>query len=121
MASTTTSSAGSPGPATLPQAAELARRFQALADEKRVRVLDVLRDGEHCVCDLTEALDVSQSLLSFHLKTLKDAGLVTDRRQGRWSYYALVPEALAELKAVLDALHGDAEACRADGVAKCCG
>lgn len=78
--------------------------FQALADEKRLRILSLLGTGEHCVCELTEALDVGQSLLSFHLKTLKDAGLVTDRRDGRWVYYALAPEALGEARAVVEAL-----------------
>jgi ArsR family transcriptional regulator len=54
----------------------------------------MLRDGERCVCDLTAALDAGQSRLSFHLRTLKDAGLVQDRREGRWAYYSLVPGAL---------------------------
>lgn len=71
--------------------------FRALGDETRLRLLELLRDGEQCVCDLTEALDVSQSLLSFHLKTLKDVGLVADRREGRWVYYSLSPDAVAAL------------------------
>jgi ArsR family transcriptional regulator len=70
------------------------RWFHALSDETRLKVLDLLRHGEQCVCDLTDTLDAAQSRLSFHLKTLKDAGLVTDRKQGRWVYYALNPEAL---------------------------
>lgn len=103
-----------------PAAVALARRFQALSDEKRVRILELLRAGEHCVCDLMDALDVGQSLLSFHLKTLKDAGLVSDRRQGRWSYYSLVPGALAELEDVLGALRSDAETCAEDDTGTCC-
>jgi ArsR family transcriptional regulator len=107
-------------PNTVPATPDLARRFQALGDEKRLRILDILRDGEHCVCDLTEALDVGQSLLSFHLKTLKDAGLVSDRREGRWVHYSLVTEAVAELEEMLDALRSDALAC--DGTSGgCCG
>jgi ArsR family transcriptional regulator len=70
------------------------RWFHALSDETRLQLLELLRDGEQCVCDLTDALDAAQSRLSFHLKTLKDAGLVTDRKQGRWVYYALNPEAV---------------------------
>ena len=70
------------------------RWFHALSDETRLQLLELLRDGEQCVCDLTDALDAAQSRLSFHLKTLKDAGLVTDRKQGRWVYYALNPETL---------------------------
>jgi ArsR family transcriptional regulator len=75
----------------------LARRFQALSDEKRIRILQLLAEGERCVCEIQPALGLRQSLLSFHLKTLKDAGLVSDRREGRWVHYSLVPEALEEL------------------------
>jgi len=78
-----------------------ARLFHALADETRLRILAQLADGEQCVCNLTDALEAGQSRLSFHLKTLKDAGLVTDRRQGRWIYYTLRPEAVEELRAVV--------------------
>ena len=74
-----------------------ARLFHALSDETRLAVLDMLGDGERCVCELTDALGAAQSRLSFHLKVLKDAGLVADRKEGRWSYYALRQEALAEL------------------------
>ena len=71
--------------------------FHALSDETRLRLLELLTDGEQCVCDLTDALKTGQSRLSFHLKTLKDAGLLTDRRDGRWVYYALSAEAVEEL------------------------
>lgn len=81
----------------------------ALGEEKRLRILAVLRDGEHCVCDLMDHMDAGQSLLSHHLKVLKDAGLVADRKEGRWSMYRLVPEALAELESWLGALREDAE------------
>jgi ArsR family transcriptional regulator len=82
----------------------LTRRFKALSDPHRLRILDRLRGGEHCVCELTDVLDAGQSLLSFHLKTLKDAGLVTDRREGRWMHYALDPDALAEIAAFVASL-----------------
>lgn len=88
--------------------ADLPARFQALSDAKRVRILEMLRDGEQCVCDLTEALDVGQSLLSFHLKSLKEAGLVNDRRDGRWVYYSLDRQGLEELRDRLDGLASDA-------------
>lgn len=74
--------------------------FHALSDETRLGILDRLSRGERCVCELTDALDAAQSRLSFHLKVLKSAGLVTDRREGRWSYYALNPAALAEIEAI---------------------
>ncbi|BAY59470.1 ArsR family transcriptional regulator (plasmid) [Leptolyngbya boryana NIES-2135] len=63
--------------------------FHALSDQLRVQVLDLLRDRELCVCDLCEVLNVTQSKLSFHLKTLKEAQLVRSRQEGRWIYYSL--------------------------------
>jgi len=75
----------------------LARLFHALSDETRLRLVGQLLSGEQCVCDLTEALDAQQSRLSFHLKTLRDAGLVVDRKDGRWVHYSLNPEALKAL------------------------
>jgi ArsR family transcriptional regulator len=78
--------------------------FRALADPTRLGVIEKLRGGEQCVCDLTDALDTGQSRLSFHLKCLKDAGLLRDRRQGRWIYYALDPDAIAEIESAVAAL-----------------
>lgn len=63
--------------------------FHALSDPLRVNVIDSLRSQEMCVCDLCDQLTVSQSKLSFHLRVLKDAGLVRARPQGRWTYYSL--------------------------------
>jgi ArsR family transcriptional regulator, arsenate/arsenite/antimonite-responsive transcriptional repressor len=78
--------------------------FHALSDETRLSILERLRLGERCVCDLTDALDAAQSRLSFHLKVLKDAGLVTDRREGRWMYYTLNQESLAEAGELVERL-----------------
>ena len=60
--------------------------FHALSDETRLEIMERLKDGEQCVCDLTDALKSAQSRLSFHLKVLKDAGLIKDRPEGRWIY-----------------------------------
>jgi len=84
--------------------ASTARLFHALSDETRLTVLEMLRGGERCVCDLQDAVGAAQSRLSFHLKVLKDAGLVTDRKEGRWSYYALAAERLAQATAALGTL-----------------
>ena len=81
-----------------------ARLCRALSDENRLRIVEMLTTGERCVCELTAALDLGQSLLSHHLKTLKDAGLVTDRREGRWVYYTLDREALGEIQGLVTAL-----------------
>ncbi|WP_310569680.1 metalloregulator ArsR/SmtB family transcription factor [Gemmatimonas sp.] len=80
---------------TTPDLTAVARLFHALSDETRLGILHLLQDGERCVCDLQDVLDAAQSRLSFHLKVLREAGLVTDRKEGRWSYYTIVPEALA--------------------------
>ena len=77
--------------------ARAAQLFHALSDETRLGVLEMLRDGERCVCELQDELDAAQSRLSFHLRVLKDSGLVTDRREGRWSYYSIAPGALDEV------------------------
>jgi len=79
----------------------LLQRFQAVAEETRFRIVQILADGERCVCELQEDLGAAQSRLSFHLKKLKDAGIVMDRREGRWVHYSLAPEALEEMRAFL--------------------
>jgi len=81
--------------------AQAARWFHALSDETRVRIVDLLASGEKCVCELQDAVGAAQSRLSFHLKVLKEAGVVSDRRQGRWNYYSLRPEVLEEMAAYL--------------------
>lgn len=63
--------------------------FHALSDPIRISVIEILRNQELCVCDLCGALQLTQSKLSFHLKTLKEAGLVRSRQEGRWIYYSL--------------------------------
>lgn len=75
-----------------------ARLCHALSDETRLRILQRLQDGEQCVCDLTDLFQTGQSRLSFHLKVLKEAGLVNDRPEGRWIYYSLNPVVLEEIE-----------------------
>lgn len=64
---------------------------KAFADPARVRIIAALRRDELCVCELADALDMSQSTLSSHLQILKHAGLVMVRKDGKWNYYALAP------------------------------
>lgn len=71
--------------------------FHALSDPTRLSILEMLRGGEQCVCDLQDRLAAAQSRLSFHLRVLKEAGLVADRKEGRWSYYRIIPESLGEV------------------------
>ncbi len=98
--------------------AHSAKWFHALADETRLQIIDCLTDGEQCVCDLTEKLAAAQSRLSFHLKTLKDAGLVKDRRDGRWIYYSLNGEALEQLSELVADLKGQSR--KGPSLSPCC-
>jgi ArsR family transcriptional regulator len=78
--------------------------FHALSDEIRLDVVSLLLSGERCVCDLMSELDMAQSRLSWHLKTLADAGIISGRKEGRWVYYSLNPDAIAEAHSILDSL-----------------
>lgn len=91
-------------PTTLPETGQAAGWFHALSDPTRVMVVEMLSHGERCVCELQDAVDAAQSRLSFHLRVLKDAGLVTDRRQGRWIYYSLNRDALDQIAAFAQAV-----------------
>ena len=90
--------------ATATGTSRIAELCNALADEARVEIVVRLLDGEKCVCDLQDALDAGQSRLSYHLRVLKDAGLVTDRREGRWAYYVLARDAFLEVEELLAGL-----------------
>jgi ArsR family transcriptional regulator, arsenate/arsenite/antimonite-responsive transcriptional repressor len=92
--------------------------FHALSDETRLALLERLKGGEHCVCELTDAMKAGQSRLSFHLKVLKEAGLIQDRREGRWMYYSLNPDAVEDLQALVDQLKEAAKSAASAG--KCC-
>lgn len=92
--------------------------FHALSDETRLALLERLKDGEQCVCELTDAMNAGQSRLSFHLKVLKDAGLVEDRREGRWMYYSLRVQAIEELEGLVNSLKKAARS--AVSVGRCC-
>jgi ArsR family transcriptional regulator len=86
------------------QAADLARILKALADPTRLRLVSMVaahQGGEACVCDLTEPLGLTQPTISHHLKVLVEAGILTRDKRGVWAYYALVPDTLQALGAVL--------------------
>src|SRR6476469_6866397 len=78
--------------------------FHALSDETRLEILELLGRGERCVCDLTDALDAAQSRLSFHLRVLKDAGIVRDRKDGRWVHYDLDRDAFEEMESLVSGM-----------------
>jgi len=88
------------------EAAELARGFNALGDPVRLRLLSMLASapaGEICVCDFIEPIGKTQGTISHHLKILGDAGLVHGDRRGKWVWYSLDRERLANLRAAIDA------------------
>ena len=66
-----------------------AKVFKAFCDPNRLKILNILKDGEHCACKLLEILNVSQSTLSHHMKILTDARVVNVRKDGKWSHYSL--------------------------------
>jgi ArsR family transcriptional regulator len=63
--------------------------FKALTDETRLKIIKLLEQGELCVCDIVAALEMQQSRVSFHLGVLKEAGLLQDRKQGKWAHYRI--------------------------------
>lgn len=81
---------------------ELLPLFKTLCDENRVKIISLLVEREHCVCELIEELKLSQSTVSHHLKVLKHAGLLNERQRGTWKYYSLNKKSFAEYAAVVE-------------------
>jgi ArsR family transcriptional regulator, arsenate/arsenite/antimonite-responsive transcriptional repressor len=104
----------------VPGAQRAVALFHALSDETRLAILELLRDGERCVCELTDALDVAQSRLSFHLRVLRDAGLVSDRRDGRWIYYTAERSGFTEAESLLASLRPRGRRALPQRGAACC-
>ena len=82
---------------------DLVMLFKALSDETRLRIIKLLEQGELCVCDITAALDMVQPKVSFHLSALKEAGLIKDRKQGKWIHYSLNEKDLFRRMLILSA------------------
>lgn len=68
-----------------------AKVFKALADEKRLRILELLQSGEKCACVLIDLLEIPQSSLSYHMKILTESGIVEGRIEGKWTHYHISP------------------------------
>ena len=79
-----------------------AKLFKALSDSKRLKILEILANGEVCACDLLEDLELSQSGLSYHMKILVSTDLVVARQEGKWTYYKIESEGFALAKTFLD-------------------
>ena len=78
--------------------------FKALGDENRIRILKLLRNGEKCACKLLEELNISQPTLSHHMKILCDSGLVTGRREGKWTHYSICCEGVRRVRDLMKEL-----------------
>ena len=81
-----------------------AKVFKALCDEKRLRILELLRGGEKCACVLLEQLDLGQSGLSYHMKILVESGIVESRQEGKWTHYKISEKGSAYAGALLKEL-----------------
>ncbi len=81
-----------------------ANLFKALADENRLQIMEILKDGEKCACKLLEALQISQPTLSHHMKILCDAELVSGRKEGKWMYYSISKAGIKSAKVYLKEL-----------------
>ena len=98
-------------PLSAGQAERLAPSFKALGDPVRLRLLSLIAShegGQACVCDLTDAFEVSAPTISHHLKVLKESGLVSSERRGTWVYYRAEPAALELLSTLLSVPQGAA-------------
>ena len=93
--------------------------LKALADETRLAIVELLADGERCVCDLATALGASDALVSHHIKRLREAGLVRTRRVGVWLHCSLEPQALSDVARTLDTLSARAQAAAESDVVCC--
>ena len=70
----------------------LAAMLKIVAEESRLKILCILLDKEHCVCEIMEQVRLSQSLISHHLKDLKDIGIIKDEKRGLFVHYSLTPK-----------------------------
>lgn len=68
---------------------EYSKVFKAFCDEKRLHILEMLRNGEKCACELLENIDIGQSALSYHMKILVESGIVESRQEGKWTHYKI--------------------------------
>ncbi len=83
---------------------DMAKIFKALCDENRIAILELLRNGEHCACKLSEKLQIGQSALSYHMKILCQSQLVVSRSVGKWTHYKISQEGCAQAKTLLQEL-----------------
>lgn len=76
---------------------EYALAFKALSDETRLKIVEMLGDGELCACKILESFNITQPTLSYHMKILTESGLVSACREGAWTHYTLCKNRIQEL------------------------
>lgn len=81
-----------------------ATMFKAFCDENRVRILDLLRDGERCACSILDEMQITQPTLSHHMKILCDSGVVVGRKEGKWMHYSISEAGLRNVMQYLEEL-----------------
>ncbi|MBQ0138881.1 MAG: winged helix-turn-helix transcriptional regulator [Kurthia sp.] len=91
----------------------LTMQLKAVADENRLTLLSCMKNGEVCVCDFVEVLQISQPAVSQQLKKLKDVGIIQERKEGTWKYYRLNDELSPVVQAVVESLQTDTS-CQCD-------
>lgn len=94
---------------------QLSTMYKAFCDENRLSIIDMLTHGEHCACDLLDQLEIGQSTLSHHMHILIESGVVSARKSGKWTYYALnrvgCDKAISELTQFVSMKENKATAC----------
>ena len=83
---------------------KMAAMFKAFADENRIQILELLRDGERCACRLLEEMKITQPTLSHHMKILCDSGIVVGRKDGKWMHYSISEDGLENVRNYLEEL-----------------
>lgn len=83
---------------------KMAAMFKAFADENRIQILELLRDGERCACMLLEEMKITQPTLSHHMKILCDSGIVVGRKEGKWMHYSISEDGLENVRNYVDEL-----------------
>ncbi|MEE1130580.1 MAG: metalloregulator ArsR/SmtB family transcription factor [Caryophanon sp.] len=92
----------------------LEKQLKAMADQNRLKLLACMKNGEVCVCDFVDVLGISQPAVSQQLKKLKDAHIITERKEGTWKYYRLADDLPNVVKAVIETIEAT-DSCRCGG------
>ncbi|HCL01004.1 MAG TPA: transcriptional regulator [Lachnoclostridium phytofermentans] len=82
--------------------ADKAKIFKAFCDETRLEILSLIKQNEKCACKLLEELDISQSTLSHHMKILCDSGIVSGRKDGKWTHYSINVDGITKAKKIIE-------------------